>query len=146
MEDFKKADCLARHHTLTSLAVHLWLLNVSANVENKQRWQNADEEHCSPRNFRWQYREHKRITKRRESPADCPAGLHGPHSLAPMAGANRFSHQHRAHCPLAAKAQALQCSRDKELPPGVGQSAQECEKCEPRNCELKDAHPAIPVR
>src|SRR5580704_9051429 len=103
-ENFEKADCLARHDTLTSLAVHLWLRNVSANVENEQRWQNADQEHRSPRNCRRQQREQKRITKRRESPTDSPTCLHGAHSLAAMACANRFSHQHGAHCPLAAKA------------------------------------------
>src|ERR1700747_3925457 len=104
MEYSEKADFWAHRDTLTSLAVHLWLRNVSANVKNEQRWQNADEEHCSPRNCRRQYREHKRITKRRESPADCPARLHGPHSPAAMAGANRFSHQHGPHGPLTAEA------------------------------------------
>src|SRR5579862_9157206 len=118
-ENFENAYCVARSDTLTSLAVHLWLRNVSANVENEQRRQNADQEHRSPRNCRRQQREQKRITKRRESPADRPACLHGAHSLSAMLGANRFAHQHRAHCPLAAKAQALQAPREKQLPPGV---------------------------
>src|ERR1700720_1544354 len=51
-ENFENTVCVARANSLASLAVHLWLPNVSANIDNEKRGQNTDPEHRSPGNCR----------------------------------------------------------------------------------------------
>jgi hypothetical protein len=83
-ENSEKTTCVARDDGLVSLAINLRLPNVSANIENEQRGQNADPEHRSPGDCRRQKREQQCITKRRESPANRPTCLHRAHGLSAM--------------------------------------------------------------
>ncbi len=64
-----------------------------------------------------------------------------PTAFAAVLGADGFTHQHRAHRPLAAETQALQAARDQQLPERVGEAAQEGEESEPQDGELQNTRP-----
>src|SRR5271157_3141220 len=76
------------------LAEDFRLGNVAPDVENQQRWKNADPEHRAPRSCGRQYGEEHGIADCRDAPPDGPSTLHGADGLAAVPRADGFTHQH----------------------------------------------------
>ena len=120
--------------------------DMTSNPHCQQCRQQPNPEHRTPRQPGRKHGEEQRVEQRRNAPTYCPAALYCPYSPASVFTPNRFANQHRPDRPLAAKSQALQAAKDKELREAICESAKKRKERKPENRDLQDLHPSVSIR
>src|SRR5271168_5441867 len=106
------ADCRTR---AARLAEDLGLVDVPADPEDENRWQEPDCEEGAPSDRLGQKGVECRIDQRRGAPPHGPAGLYDADAAAAILVADDLTHQHGTGRPFAAEAQPVQRPQHEEL-------------------------------